>query len=285
NPYNDLEEIFKEYGQVFCLEFIMGERITKLNGFSHFKQEDLTKIVSNGFKELKDCHEILAEWKTLLNQHQMDSERFYLSNSNSTININNINDIDLCLSTVVPKNQNSWKIINRLQLIPLYKLLKDDFQKEIEILLSDEERILMDGYFKLENNKIRYCTVNFGFLLKSDNYQIIGSIVSNNSKRSDLNLRFQMLTVSGFSVVIEDIDNKETSKEATENKKTRDTRILSGMVGITLSCKQKIYEIDMKKEMEKVGLPPLSPDYMIATSFKFLSPNFNPKFQVALNSW
>ncbi|CAG8849600.1 6104_t:CDS:1, partial [Racocetra persica] len=74
NPYNDLEEIFKEYGQVFCLEFIMGERITKLNGFSHFKQEDLTKIVSNGFKELTDCHEILAEWKNLLNQHKMDSE-------------------------------------------------------------------------------------------------------------------------------------------------------------------------------------------------------------------
>ncbi|CAG8846615.1 7519_t:CDS:2, partial [Racocetra persica] len=131
-----------------------------------------------------------------------------------------------------------------------------------------------------------------------DNYQVIGSIVSNNSKRSDLNLRFQMLTVSGFSVIIEDIDNKETSKETTENdltiywlligkplyvkyfsKKTRGTRILTGTIGITLSCKQKIYEIDIKKEMEKVGLLSLSPDYMVAASFKFLSPNFNPKFQ------
>ncbi|CAG8664602.1 3745_t:CDS:2, partial [Cetraspora pellucida] len=304
NPYNDLEEIFKEYGQVFCLKFMIGERITKATGFSHFKQEDLAKIVSNGFKELTNCHEILAEWKKLLNQHKMDSARFYSSNSDKIVNLNNIIDIDLYLSNV-PKNSNSWKVINRLEIIPLYKLIKDDnFQKEIEILLSDKEQALADGCFILKNNKIRCCTVNFGFLLKSDNYQVIGSIVSNNLKRMDLNLRFKMLTVSGFSIVIEDIDNKEISKETTEDdlmvhwlligkplyvkyfsKKTRNTRILTGTIGITLSCKQNRYVIDIKDEMDKVGLLSLSPEYMIATSFKFLSPNLSPKFQITNHSF
>ncbi|CAG8626210.1 7919_t:CDS:1, partial [Racocetra fulgida] len=215
SPYQYLEEIFKEYGQVFCLNLAVGERLSNLNEFTHLEQESLTKITSNGFEKITNCHKVLDEWKNFLNQHKMDSTKFYLSNGNSTVKINNINDIDLYLNTISEK-PDSWKIINRMQFIPLYKLLKDGLQKEIESLLSNEERVLMDGYFKLENNKVRNYKVDFDFFLKSDNYQVIGSIVSNNLKRPDLNLRFQMLSVSGFSVVIEDVDNKEISKETIE---------------------------------------------------------------------
>ncbi|CAG8716178.1 22230_t:CDS:2, partial [Racocetra persica] len=213
SPYHYLEKIFKEYGQVFCLNFAVGERLSNLNKFTHLEQESLTKITSNGFEKITNCYKILDEWKNFLNQHKMDSAKFYLSNGNSTVSMNNINDIDLYLNNISEK-PDSWKIINRMQFIPLYKLLKEDLQNEIEILLSNEERVLMGGYFKLENNKVR--KVDFDSFLKSDNYQVIGSIVSNNLKRPDLNLRFQMLSVSGFSVVIEDIDNKEISKETIE---------------------------------------------------------------------
>ncbi|CAG8472020.1 7659_t:CDS:10 [Cetraspora pellucida] len=275
SPYHYLEEIFKEYGQIFCLKFAIGGRLIKLTEFTHFKQECLTKITNNGFEEITNCHKILDEWKNFLDQQQMDSTGFYLPNANSTVNINNINDIDLCLNTI-SENPNSWCIINLQQFLPLYKLLKDDLRNEIELLLSNEERVLME---------------------------VIGSIVSNNLKRPDLNLRFQVLSVSGFSVVIDDIDNKEIPKETTEDdltiywlligkplsvkyfsNKTRNIQILTGTIGITLSHKQKL-EIDIKEKMDKVGLLSLSPDCMIATSFKFHSTNFNPKFQVALHSW
>ncbi|CAG8603973.1 10321_t:CDS:1 [Dentiscutata heterogama] len=137
NPYQELEEIFKEYGQVFCLSFALGERLSKLNGFSYVEQENLTKIISNGFKEITNCQNVLDEWKNLFSQFNMDSTKF--TNGNSTVDINDINDIDLCLRTC-SENPNSWKVINRLQLVPMYKLLNDDHQKEIEILLSNEEK-------------------------------------------------------------------------------------------------------------------------------------------------
>ncbi|CAG8642656.1 21367_t:CDS:2 [Dentiscutata erythropus] len=300
NPYQEFEEIFKEYGQVFCLSFVMGERLSKLSGFSYIEQENLAKIISNEFKEITNCQNVFNEWKNFLSRFNMDSTRFDLPNGNSTVDINDINDIDLRLRTV-PENPNSWKVINRLQLIPMYKLLNDDLQKEIEILLSNEEKILMYGVSKLENNKIRYYNVNFGFHLKSENYKIIGSIISNKLKRLDLDVRFQMLTVSGFSIII---DNKEMSKETADNdlmvhwllignplsvkyfsKTTRNMQILAGTISIILSNKQNIYVIDVKEEMDKVGLPSLSPDCIILHTFEFLVPNFNLKFQATLKSW
>ncbi|CAG8716185.1 22231_t:CDS:2, partial [Racocetra persica] len=66
------------------------------------------------------------------------------------------------------------------------------------------------------------------------------------------------------------------------SNKTRNTQILTGTVDITLSYKQK-RKINIKNEMDKVGLLSLSPDYMIATSNN--STKFNPKFQVTLHSW
>ncbi|CAG8525638.1 33612_t:CDS:2, partial [Gigaspora margarita] len=272
NPYLKLEEIFKEYGQVFCLSFVMGERLNKLSGFSYIDQVNLTKIISNGYKEMKSCQTVFDEWRNLLSQLNMDSTKFDLPNGNLTININDIDGFDPHLSTS-PENPQSWKVINRSQLIPTYKLLNNVLQKEIELLLSNEERILMNGVSKLENGKIRYYNVNFGFNLKSDNYKVIGSIVSNNSKRSDLDVRFQMLTVSGFSIVIEEIDNKDMLNETDDNdltvhwlligkplsvkyfsKKTRNMKILAGTISITLLDKQKIYVIDVKDKMDKTKI-------------------------------
>ncbi|CAG8832490.1 19649_t:CDS:2 [Gigaspora margarita] len=295
NPYEDLETAFIEYGHVFCLNFVMGERLTKLNGL----EQEILKV-PNRFEDITSCHDIFKEWKNFLNEHDKDSSSFYLS-GDSHINIDDINDIDHQLNAVT-ENPNLWKVIDRLQFIPLYKLLKYDLQKEIEILLCNKERVLMVGMSKLKDSKSRYCDVNFQMQLKSDNYQITGSVVSNHSKKLDLNLRFQMLTVSGFSIIIEELHNEHIENDSdltiywqligkpqTINyfsKQTRNTQVLTGSTDFILTNKEVyLIDIDIKGKVDNKFELPLSSNCILATSFNFPPSNFNPKFEVVIIFW
>ncbi|CAG8842860.1 26089_t:CDS:2, partial [Gigaspora margarita] len=120
NPYKDLETIFIEYGHVFCLKFVMEERLTKLNGL----EQEIFKVPNDRFEDITSYHDIFKEWKDFLNEHHKDSSSFYLS-GNSLINIDGINDIDQQLNTVT-ENPSYGKL-------SLYKLLKYDLKEKLKI--------------------------------------------------------------------------------------------------------------------------------------------------------
>ncbi|KAF0559889.1 hsp70 family protein [Gigaspora margarita] len=210
NPYEDLETVFIEYGHVFCLIL---------------------------FEDIASCHDIFKVWKDFLNEHHKDSSSFYLS-GDSPINIDDINDIDQQLNAVT-ENQNLWKVIDRLQMIPLYKLLKYDLQEEIEILFSNKERVLMVG-------KSLYCDVNFQMQLKKITIKL---------PAHDLTIYWQLIgkpqTINYFS------------------KQTRNTQVLAGSTDFILTNKEDLSDIDIKDKLDnKLGLP-LSSNCILATSFNF----------------
>ena len=43
--------------------------------------------------------------------------------------------------------------------------------------------------------------------LTSDDYQVIGSVIVNNERTKDLSVKFQMKSISGFSIIIKEHKN------------------------------------------------------------------------------
>lgn len=187
-PYKELANVFKKYGHVICTKFTMGGRLTSLN----------RKYVCDHEDQNEDKYE---ELHTINWQRMLELLNSYSDRDISNMKIDGINQWLISNS----KNPDSWQIINRIQFTPLYKFLGVTLRKEIKIILSNEKRILMTGVSRLKNNKIRFRRIKFQQHLQSDDYQVIGSIISNNVRRSDLILKFQMRTISGFSAVIEDL--------------------------------------------------------------------------------
>ncbi|CAG8767287.1 7841_t:CDS:2, partial [Racocetra fulgida] len=288
NPYGELERIFAKYGNVFCTKFSMGGRLTKLNGFP--LTEHAIKYVSNNiFEDFENHQETLNTWINLLDRFKMDKNMYIIEESSAhalAITNDNIDDWEKSVS----KNLDSWQVVNRQQFIPLYKLFKDSIQKEIEFLHSNEVRILMTGISKLKNNKIRYYYENFNQPLESDEYQVIGSIVSDGSEEVNLSVSFQMLTVSGFSIVIEELDNKicwqligNPLSVKYFSKNNRNIRVISGIKNTMFTQEEidqriDIEEIDQRIDIEKTG-ENFTSNCVIATSFKFSPINFRPKLE------
>ncbi|CAG8633245.1 7867_t:CDS:2, partial [Dentiscutata erythropus] len=297
NPYKELERVFAKYGHVFCIKFSMGGRLTKLNEFS-LTEYKFKNVSNNKFEDFESHQETLNAWINLLDRFKMDKNMYIIEESLShAVAVSNDNIDDWAKS--ISKNLDSWQVVNCQQFIPLYKLFKDNrLQKEIEFLYSNENRILMTGIAKLKNNKIRYYYEKFNQPLESDEYQIIGSIISDSSE-VNLTVSFQMLTVSGFSIVIEELDNKTSTKPIANdlkvywqlignplsvkyfNKNNRNIRIISGNIpNIKLTREKNDQRIDIEKTGDN-----FTSDCVIAASFKFSSINFRPKLEVILNSW
>jgi hypothetical protein len=101
-------------------------------------------------------------------------------------------------------NSNSWSLINKPKLIPLYEIFDEELKKQIQNLAGDEQMILMTGVTRLKSNKSRYYRVKFNNDLTSDDYQVIGSVIMNNKRFEGLNVKFQMMSISGFSIILEE---------------------------------------------------------------------------------
>ncbi|KAF0344511.1 chitin synthase regulatory factor chr2 [Gigaspora margarita] len=216
NPYKELEKVFAKYGHVFCIKFSMGGILTKLNEFP-LTESEIKNVSNNKFEDFESHQETLNAWINLLDQFKMDKNMYILEKSLSHVRndynaivVSNDNIVDWEKS--VSKNLDTWQVVNRQLFIPLYKLFNNSLQKEIDFLLSNENRILMTGISKLKNNEIRYYYEKFNQPLESDEYQVIGSIVSDGLEDVNLIVSFQMLTVSGFSIIIEELDNKSSMK-------------------------------------------------------------------------
>ncbi|CAG8699352.1 4322_t:CDS:2, partial [Gigaspora rosea] len=292
NPYKELEKVFAKYEHVFCIKFSMGGILTKLNEFP-LTESEIKNVSNNKFDDIESHQETLNAWLNLLDQFKMDKNMYIIEKSLSNVR-NDYNTIVVSNDNIdnwaksVSKNLDAWQVVNLQQFIPLYKLFNNSLQKEIDFLLSNENRILMTGISKLKNNEIRYYYEKFNQPLESDEYQVIGSIISDGLEEVNLIVSFQMLTVSGFSIIIEELDNKiywqligNPLSTKYFSKNNRNIRVITGKTPNIMLTHEKINQrINLEKTKEY-----FTSNCIIATSFEFSPINFSPKFEVTLESW
>jgi hypothetical protein len=212
NPYKSLTRIFSEYGHVICTEITMGGRLD-VSAVSKETQEKFCQCLERiEWSEWSDT--IVLKCKDLLKKFNMDDQNLIAQN-NSDENQNELNTLNNKISTWlnnISGKPNSWSLADQPKLIPLYEIFDDEIKRQIHNLLENKQKILMTGVTKLSSNKTRYYRVEFeNYLLTSDDYQVIGSVIVNNKKLDDLSVKFQMKSISGFSIIIEEY--KKLDKE------------------------------------------------------------------------
>ncbi|CAG8596146.1 2227_t:CDS:2, partial [Ambispora gerdemannii] len=100
----------------------------------------------------------------------------------------------------VSNQYSEWHIIKRV-VVPLYKILDENQQRDIENLFIKEDYVLMNNKTPLLDYSTGYQRIKFGGRLKSNNYQLFGIIVTcNDEKLENVYVRFSLKTVCGFSV-------------------------------------------------------------------------------------
>ncbi|CAI2181887.1 15034_t:CDS:10, partial [Funneliformis geosporum] len=280
NPYKSLTKVFSEYGHLVCAEITMGERLVITNQFVTQKEFCQKWIVS------RDCAKTMLV--KLLGKFNIDVPNHLIAHDHSV----NLDEIETWLNGISTK-PNLWSLANQPELIPLYKILDDDnVKRQIDNLLENKQKILMTGVTKLSSYKTRYYRVNFDNHLMSNDYRVIGSVVMND-KRLDLNVKFQMIDIHGFSIMIEEYKNLNKEIEGDFkvfwqligepkavgyfSNHTRDTKIF---------CEELKVKISQRKTSRRIYVEEdLSPGCIIATSIQYPPSNYEPILQVIVKSW
>ncbi|CAG8835420.1 15969_t:CDS:2, partial [Gigaspora margarita] len=203
-PYHALQELFNEFGHLLPLTVTLGRQLRKISQ----KLKDSTNHIpfEISFKSLSQ-HDIDEAFK----QINMNFE--YLTESKG--NIRKQGQIYDWL-TEYKNDDNLLEIIRMDQVFPLYKILDNELQHRIDIILENRLniRMLLTGFTTVNVDKIDFneihIRVNFGEHLNDDCFQVFGHVVDDDDKKlEDVIIKFDLFDYDGFSAFI--ILNQETA--------------------------------------------------------------------------
>ncbi|GBC33766.2 kinase-like domain-containing protein [Rhizophagus irregularis DAOM 181602=DAOM 197198] len=199
NPLKELQCIFNEYGQLFPQRIILGRSLKIILPNSS---------LNNTFEKVNDVDEILKLLDNL-------NVSYLLTQKGKSVKKEN-------LSQWIDDTKNNLEIIEFDNIIPLYKILKMEQQKKIEDILNkfnDHNRIIMTGITDLKDldndNVLHYKCIDLEISLEDKNYEVFGSIISENNVRLDnVYVNFGLYDFNGFYAIIKkskvsNIDLKE----------------------------------------------------------------------------
>ncbi|CAG8496949.1 11681_t:CDS:2 [Dentiscutata heterogama] len=194
-PYTKLVNVFNKYGYYFCKTYMLGNCIESMcYSYSEFPTEVFINFQRPEIPKEQD--DMIKEWKNF--QLTLNVNAF--SGDCSIVEPENIERwLDGNTSTY-PK---TWHVVNRSKLIPIWKLLDSNIQDQISELIKKEERIIMTGE-EIIGNEIIYHRIKFDTPLRSNQYQIIGSIVTIDIKKINLTVKFRLMDCYGFYAIIEE---------------------------------------------------------------------------------
>ncbi|UZO27034.1 uncharacterized protein OCT59_019243 [Rhizophagus irregularis] len=191
-PLKALQVVHDEYGHLFPQKIVLGKSLKNL--LQNFPPTTLD-IDANDILGLSDKLNI----SYLLTQKGRIIEKNELRDW-----IQNIN--------------NHLEVVEFDNIIPLYKILGVEQQRKIDDILKNNFRIIMTGITELtdsKNNIENYKRINFGLSLESENYEVFGSIISeNNTKLEEIYVNFGLYDFNGFYAIIKEV--KETSIDITK---------------------------------------------------------------------
>ncbi|GBC01725.1 hypothetical protein RclHR1_04300007 [Rhizophagus clarus] len=187
-PLKALQDIFNEHGQIFPQKIILGKSLKTILPIS--SSSDIIDIRAESFEPHLDKLNI---------SYFLTSEGKIIEKSDLSNWIQNPNDLE---------------IIEFDEIIPLYKILKEEQQSKIENILKNNVKILMTGITDLKdldnNRDEHHKRINIGLSLEDENYEVFGSIISkNDSELEGIYVNFGSYDFNGFFAIIKKLE--ETS--------------------------------------------------------------------------
>ncbi|PKC72493.1 hypothetical protein RhiirA1_452260 [Rhizophagus irregularis] len=183
-PLKDLQRIFNEYGQLFPQRIILGRSLKII-----LPNSSLNKT----FEKVNDVDEILKLLDNL-------NVSYLLTQKGKSVKKEN-------LSQWIDDTKNNLEIIEFDNIIPLYKILKMEQRKKIEDILNkfnDHNRIIMTGITDLKDlDNDNVLIIDLEISLEDKNYEVFGSIISENNVRLDnVYVNFGLYDFNGFYAII-----------------------------------------------------------------------------------
>ncbi|KAF0530132.1 kinase-like protein [Gigaspora margarita] len=286
NPYSNLTNIFDKYGHYFCKNYILGNSLESMcysysdlptERFIHFQRSKVSKELDN----------LIKEWKNFQSKFEVNS----FSDDRSIVKSEKVEKWLDENNLAYPE---AWYVVNRTDLIPIWKLLDSNIQERINELIKDEERILMIRE-EIIGREITCHRIKFDTPLRSNQYQIIGSIVTVDYKKTSLAVKFRLMDCYGFYAIIE----KHKSANEVINSELKICWALIGkplkhdyfnyeLSNIKLISGNKKFEMNKERISDTVNIDinrPIPPQNLIfATILEFPSTNFEPAIEVIINS-
>jgi hypothetical protein len=197
NPLVDLQRIFVEYGQLFPQRIVLGRSLKVILSNSS---------LNHTFVNVDGVDEILASLDKSHVSHLITQKGKNVEKDDLFSWFKNAND--------------NLEIIEFDKIIPLYKILKEEQRDKIDNILDkfndQNSRIIMTGITDLKDleylkddlrgdlvNVFHYKRINVESSLKDENYEVYGSIISeNNTKLEDIYVNFGLYDFNGFYAVI-----------------------------------------------------------------------------------
>ncbi|CAG8674883.1 7908_t:CDS:2 [Gigaspora margarita] len=286
NPYSNLTNIFDKYGYYFCKNHILGN---SLESMCYSYSELATEMFINfqRSKVPKEQDNLIKKWENFQSKFKVNA----FSDDRSIVEPDKVENWLKENNLTYPE---AWHVVNRTELIPIWKLLDSNIQERINELIKDEERILMTRE-EIIGSEIICHRIKFNKPLRSNQYQIIGSIVTIDYKKTSLAIKFRLMDCYGFYAIIE----KHKSSNEVINRKLK---ICWALIGNPLKHDYFNYELsniklisgNKKIEMNKERISdtviiditrPIPPQNLIfATILEFPSTNFEPAIEIVINS-
>ncbi|CAB4426252.1 unnamed protein product [Rhizophagus irregularis] len=273
-PLKALQDIFNEYGHLFPQRIVLGKCLK--NVVPNPSSSNAFGVATN------DVNEIL----NLLNNLNISS---LLTQKGKIIEKKDLHNW-------IQNTDNHLEIIEFDNNIPLYKILKVEQREKIDDILRNNSSIIMTGITDLKdlnnNNVEHYKRINLNTSLKSDDYEVFGSIISeNNSKLEEFYVNFALFDFNGFYAIIKksketniDVANcnvfwmiigKPSKLSVFSPKNRRNIIVKYCKKSITLQPKQLNYHVE-------VPFPLLQDEFI---SFNTTPKGFELKSAIKLISW
>ncbi|CAG8538240.1 9906_t:CDS:2 [Funneliformis mosseae] len=182
-PFNALQDVFNVYGHLFPLRIILGKSLKNI----------LTTEIFGTIEKINLKLPIL-------------SLQSYLNNFNITYLTTQKGEV-VEEDDWFKKTNNDLEIIEYDEVISLYDVLEAEQKKNIDLILNNNLKVILTGINDLKDLDIdnieHYKRINIELSLENENYEVFGSIITNdNLKSEDFFARFRLFDVNGFSVMI-----------------------------------------------------------------------------------
>ncbi|CAG8682158.1 9518_t:CDS:2, partial [Dentiscutata heterogama] len=288
NPYKALHEVFNEFGHVICIDMTIGGKLSRIHSYPYIEND----------RRNSKRPEKTFRWETnekcieILNELEKSNESFdltYFFNADGQIIPVNKNDIESWIENN-SKNVTKWQIIKRKTFIPMYQILDNNIQEQIEGLIKNLEisNVLMIGVNRFNNSNIKYIRIKFEQSLESDKYKVYGSIFQGNGDRSNFDIKFRSKDFHGFSEFIEIPNNYHQNAPFTVYW------MLVGKPSLVGYYSKHARNIKIKTGETKIEEPtikitnlkdPLSQYCTIMTFLDYPPTNNEPSFEIVIESW
>ncbi|CAB5345054.1 unnamed protein product [Rhizophagus irregularis] len=252
-PFNELQNVFDEYGHLFPLRIIFGKSFKNIVNTNYF----------NNFEKIKlklPIESLNAYSKNLNISYFITKEGKVIKEDEIYNRIQNINDEEL-------------EIIELDEIISLYDILELKQKRRIDAILSDNNqnnlKIIMTGITDLRNlnnnDSEHYKQINIDPSLNEENYEVFGTIISDNNSKIDqknISIKFGFYDVNGFFAIIKKLE--ETNIDISE------CYVLWMIIGnpLKLSIFSPINrEIQVNCVKESIKIQHVRPIYSIKTPF------------------